>query len=209
MITKREIAWLIILMFVFEFIIFFPLKKEFNVLVIFVPPLIILTNLITKKIFSNYFSIKIEQGVWKVQRWGFYTRSYFKKPILAGLIFPFLISLISLGSIRILTFFQFEPKNFYEKRILKQRGAKRKSEMNESDIGLTAAYGFYSLLFLSFIGILIRFPELAKYPIYYNLWNLLPLSNLDGAKVFYGTILNWGILIILNLLFLILVLMIF
>lgn len=200
MFTQKEIAWIVIVIIVFEFIIIFPLQKDFNPIILAIPPIIIFTSIIAKKIAANFFNIKIEHEIWKIQRWGFYKRSHIKKPIHIGLIFPFIISIISLGLVKMLLFLQFKVDNVYEKRILKERGFKRKSEINDSDAGFTAAWGFYSLILLAFIGAVFRFPELVKYSIYYSMWNLLPIANLDGSKLFYGTITSWIFILIINIL---------
>ncbi len=197
MFTKKEVAWILIAVIIFEFIIIFPLQKEFNLFVLLVPPIILLTNIISKKMVSGVFSIKIEHEIWKFQRWGVYKRSHFKKPIPIGLVIPFTLSILSLGLIKMLVLIQFQAENIFEKRVLKQIGFKRKSEINDSDLGFTAAVGFYSLIVLAIIGTIIGFPELTKYSIYYCLWNIIPFGNIDGSKVFYGSLINWTLILIL------------
>lgn len=201
MFNKKEVAWILIAIIIFEFIIFFqsPITKKINTLVAFVPILIILFNVIAKKISSEYYSIKIEHKIFEFQRFGFYERSKFNKPVKVGLILPFFLSLLSLGTIRMLTFLQFDVKNIPEKRILKQRGYKRKTDLNDSDPAFTAAWGFFSLLLLALFGIIIKFPELTTYSIYYGAWNLIPFGNLDGLKIFFGSVLTWSILAIIYL----------
>ncbi|MFA5857045.1 MAG: hypothetical protein WC867_06800 [Candidatus Pacearchaeota archaeon] len=94
------------------------------------------------------------------------------------------------------TFLQFDAKNIPEKRILKERGYKRKTEINDSDLGFTSAWGFFSLIILAIIGPIIDFTELSKYSIYFGLWNMIPFSNLDGTKLFFGSVLTWAVLLI-------------
>lgn len=205
MFTLKEVAWLIIAIIIFEFIIIFPLQKDFSPIIMIVPPLIILFNVIPKKFVGKILSIKVEHKIWEFQRWGLYRRSSLKKPAPIGLFLPFVMSIFSLGLIRMFTLLQFDAKNIHEKRILKQIGFKRKSEINDFDLGFTAAAGFYSLLILALIGFLINFHELTKYTIYYGIWNLIPFGRLDGTKLFYGTVLNWGIIFILNVIALVLI----
>ena len=168
--------------------------------------IIIVTNLATKKITSKHYAIKIEHDLWKLKRWNYYERSYFKKPFPIGLIAPFFLALFSLGYLKPFTFFQFDAENLPEKRLLKSRGqkrAQRKEEINEEDLGYTAASGFYALLLLALIGFLIKpyFPnfgiELTKYSIYFGIWNLLPIGQLDGSKMFFGTTILWTFLLII------------
>lgn len=199
MFTAKEVAWLIIVIIIFEFIIIFPLQKDFNPIIVVVPPLIILFNVIPKKFVGKILNIKVEHKIWEFQRWGLYRRSALKKPIPMGLFLPFVLSIFSLGLIRMFTLLQFEAANIREKRILKQLGFKRKPEINDFDLGFTAASGFYSLLILAAIGFLAGFHDLAKFTVYYSIWNLIPFGRLDGTKLFYGTVLNWGIIFILNI----------
>lgn len=213
MFTKKELVWIIVMLIVYEFIIIFPSSftppNTFSPLILLVPIMILLTSIVSKKIAADYFSIKIEHKVWEFQRWGYYRRSQFKKPVQIGLILPFILSILTLGMVRMFTFFQFEVENIHETRILKQKGLKRKEEINESDIAFTAAWGFLSLLILAIIGALpgIReiFPELSKYAIYFGFWNLLPVSQLDGNKLFFGSVLTWTFLTVLYVIGLILV----
>jgi len=196
MLTKKELVWMIIVIIIMEFIILFPLPEKMNILIILVPIIIIFTSVFAKKIASGFFNIKIEHKIWEFQRYGFYRRSILKKPFPIGLIFAILLSIISLGMIRSFLFLQFESENIPEKRILKKRGLKRKLEINDSDLGLTAAWGFYSLLVLALIGSIIKFPDLARYSIFYGIWNLLPVGQLDGTKLFFGSLFNWIMLVV-------------
>ena len=215
MFTKKELVWIIVMLIVYEFIIIFPSSftppNTFNPLILLAPIIITFTSIISKKIAAGFYNIKIEHKVWEFQRWGWYRRSHFKKPVQIGLILPFVLSILTLGIVRMFTFFQFEVENIHETRILKQKGLKRKEEINESDIAFTAAWGFLSLIILAIIGILPGisniFPELSKYAIYFGFWNLIPLSKLDGNKVFFGSILTWTFLAIVYVIALILVIL--
>lgn len=205
MFTKKEITWIIIAVIIFTFIISLGFPENYNPLLLLIPLIIILTSVISKKIASKFYSIEIEHKIWEFKRWGFYERSKFKKPIPIGLILPFFLSLLSLGTIKMLIFLQFEAKNISEKRILKKQGGIRRFkriEMNELDCAMTAAWGFYALLALAIIGLIIKVPELTKYSIYYTLWNLIPISNLDGAKLFFGSSLSWAFITIVYIIFL-------
>ena len=191
---QREIAWIIIAIILFEFIIFFPKYNLITPSLILAPILIILVFVLSKKIVAPHFSIKIEHKIWEFERFGWYKTSKLEKPFQIGLILPILISILTLGFLKPLLFLQTEIENIPEKRLLKKRGLTRKLEINESDISSTCAVGFYSLILLAIIGILIDYRELARYAIFYGFWNLIPFGNLDGTKLFFGSIVNWIIL---------------
>jgi len=208
--SKKEMVWIIIIAIISSFISFLPIIPDpiiiFSTLLIFF--MILLVNFYAKKLGANIHSLKIEHKIWELTTVGFTKRSHFKKPIPIGLILPFFISIFSLGNIKPYTFFQYEYENKSSRRMLKAVGWKkalRKEYVNEYDFAMTAAYGFFSLIILTLIGYFIYFfdikfgYDLAKFSIYYGLWNLVPVSNLDGAKVFFGSFIMWSFLIILFL----------
>lgn len=190
MFTKKEVIWILISLIILEFIIIFP-NEDISIYLMLAPVLAVLVSVMTKKLAADYFNIKIEHKIWEFQRWGFYERSHFKKPFPIGLVLPFFLSIFSLGAIKFLAILQFDATNLPRKRILKRHGIERRSEMNDSDLAFTAAWGFYSLVLLSVIGILIKSPEIARYSIFYGAWNLIPFGKLDGNKLFFGSLFNW------------------
>jgi hypothetical protein len=125
-----------------------------------------------------------------------------------GLILPFFFSIISLGIIKPFMLLQFNAENIMKKRIQRARGEGmyRRTEINESDLGFTSAWGFWALILLAIIGYFLKQPELTKYSIYYGIWNLLPLGQLDGMKLFFGSLINWILLVIVYIVSLIIVL---
>lgn len=206
--TKKEITWVIISIFIMGFIISFSLTPTFTPKILLISAIIILTSVITKKTAGNYFAINVEHNIWEFKQFWVTKRSHFKKPIPIGLIFPFFISIIALGIIKPFTLLQFNVKNIKKKRILRSRGQGpyRREEINESDIGFTSAWGFWALILLAIVGSYLKQPELTKYSIYYGIWNLIPLGQLDGMKLFASSLINWVLLAITYLVSLIIVL---
>jgi hypothetical protein len=224
MFTKKELTWLIIVIIIFEFIIALGFDSKTGYLILdlkrpqkfLVPILIIFVTVIAKKIAAPHYNIKIEHSGWKIQRFGYYSRSYLKKPFPLGVVLPFFMAFFSLSFVKPLTFLQFDAEDDFRKRIQKRYGdiKFRKVYMNESDLNLTAFWGFFSLIILSIIGIIINiiinksYPghydiynikELATFPLYYCFWNLVPWENLDGLKVFIANFFTWCFLVILSL----------
>jgi hypothetical protein len=206
--TKKEVVWIIIAILIMGFMISFSLSPTYSPHILLISAIIILTSTITKKIAGEIFNIKVEHKVLDFQRWGYYKRSHLKKPVPMGVILPFFISIISLGIIKPFTLLQFNAENLTKKRIQRARGDRtyRRTEINESDLGFTAAWGFWALILLAIIGFYLKQPELTKYSIYYGIWNLIPLSNLDGTKLFFGSLINWILLAIVYIISLIVIL---
>ena len=208
--SQKELTWMIVCIFIATFVTLLP-KISTDPLII-LPRLCIITviiffSCIFKKRTAGIHALKIEHTIWKFSRYWFYESSHSKKPFPIGLIVPFFIAIFSLGYVQPLTFLQFESENISSIRLLRARGYKRalrKELINEADLANTSAAGFYALTLLALFGyilfkidILFGF-DLAKYAIMYNLWNMLPVSNLDGTKLFFGSMLQWVFLVVLN-----------
>ena len=54
-------------------------------------------------------------------------------------------------------------------------------------------------LVLAVVAYIIGQPDLARYSIYFSVWNLLHLGQLDGTKIFFGSRILWVVLFILSL----------
>jgi hypothetical protein len=206
--TKKEIVWVIIAILIMGFMISFSLSPTYSLKILLISAIIIITSVLTKKIAGEFFNIKVEHKTLEFQRWGYYKRSHFKKPIPLGLIIPFFFSVITLGMIKPFTLLQFDAENLYKKRIQRARGESeyRRTEINESDLGFAVAWSMWALILLAIIGFFIKQPELTKYSIYYGCWNLIPLSNLDGIKLFFGSFINWCLLVLVYIIALVIVL---
>ena len=206
MFTTKEVIWVLIAILIGGFVIGLSSSLRPSLIGLLWVAIIILVSVTAKKITAPIYSLKIEHKVWGWQRWGWYERSEFKKPMPLGIIFPFFISVLSLGIIKPLTLLQFDAENLTKSRVLKKRGTYRYSEINEGDLAFTAAWGFWALLLLSIIALLIKQPELMRYSIYYGLWNLIPFGQLDGSKLFFGSLINWILLVIVYIISLIVIL---
>src|SRR3989344_5153389 len=92
--------------------------------------------------------------------------------------------------------FEVKPTTY---RAAKRHGLYSYSEMTEAHIGYIAAVGILANLFFAFIGYLLGFSEFSRLSIFYVFFNMLPFSDLDGNKVFFGNIILWSFLAALTL----------
>jgi Zn-dependent protease len=84
----------------------------------------------------------------------------------------------------------------------KRHGMYSFSEMTEEHIGKIAAAGIFANLFLAVLFYLIGgdFGTLfAKLNIWFVFFNMIPLSDLDGNKIFFGNIILWSFLAVITL----------
>ena len=180
----------------------FAFKAQWNNLALsFAFSIIIITlSVLTKKIIANLLDADIEQEIWQMKNFGFTPEFQFKKPMPAGIIFPLILTLFSLGTLK------FSALLTYEARALKHRAAKRFgyysfTEMTDWHHALIGASGIVILLLLSLIVYLLPYNlgYLAKLSIYYALSNLIPISKLDGSQIFFGSRILWTALATITL----------
>lgn len=199
--TKKEIISVLIVTLIIAFSsnLFLHGTAPFlwTLLAVFV---VILVNIIAKKIAGFYLETDVESGFWEVYWVGFKPQQHFKKPFPLGAFLP-LVSKIILFPVAGLVWmaslvFEVKPKVH---RAARKHGLYSFSEMTESHIGYIAAAGIAVNLLFAVIGYLIGFSEFSRLNIYYALFNMLPISNLDGNKVFFGSIALWSTLAVLVL----------
>jgi hypothetical protein len=162
---------------------------------------LVFLHVVAKKIAAYLLDADVEHRVWSVYRYGYKARWHFKREIPFGIAIPLLFTAISLG------FVKFMGLLTYETRVLKIRAAKRfgqysYTEMSEWHNGLIGAAGIVALLFLAVIAYF--FPQLeylSKLSVYYAFWNLLPISDLDGTQIFFGSRILWATLALITAVF--------
>jgi len=205
MFKLKEAAHLVIVAILFAFVIGIEsiVSKDLAAFLVYllIAFIIIFVSVFAKKLFAYSREIEIEQKILHWRRWGWYERSYFKKSLPAGLILPFVLVWITYpyyGFIKMLTFLQFDPQPTTA-RAAKRHGLYRYSELTEWHIAAIAGIGIFASLVLSVFAYIFNFPNLARYSIYYAAWNLLPLGQLDGSKLLFGSRRLWVLLAILVL----------
>ncbi len=195
MLNKKEIISIIIVTIILAFAI--SLIESFKIflyalLSVF---LVILINIFAKKIISFYFDSEIEIKLWEIKRYGFKAHQHFKKSFPAGAFLPIIskIVLFPFNSFVWMASLVFDVKAKIYKAA-KRHGLYSFSEMTEFHLGLIAAAGIFANLIFAIIGYLLGFSEFAKLNIYYAFFNMLPISDLDGNKIFFGSIILWSFL---------------
>lgn len=178
----------------------FILKGNYILLtqIFFFSIIIIFVTVFSKKAMAYSLDSGVEHEIW--QSTFELTPQRSAKDYPAGVIMPILLSLITLGKLKFLALLT------YEARALKHRAAKRfgyysYTELTDWHNGLIGAAGIFSLLLLAIIAYLTGYEYLAKIATFYAFWNLLPISKLDGAQIFFGSKVLYSILAIVTLIF--------
>ena len=193
MLNLKEISP--ILMVVLIITLAFGLFKNFSgflytLLAVF---LIFLINILAKKITSFYLDSEIEIGMWNIKRYGFKPSRSFKRPFPSGILFPIIFAAITLGNFIWMASLVFEVKPKIS-RAAKRHGLYSYSEMTEAHIGFIAATGVIANLVFAVIGYIAGFPEFSKLSIFLAFFSMIPISNLDGNKIFFGSLVMWSFL---------------
>lgn len=154
----------------------------FNLIIV---ALVIILNILAKKAVAYFYEAKIEHKAWTIQRFGFGREQHFNKPVPAGIIIPFFLSIVTLGYWIWMAVLEFDIYSTTA-RAAKQHGMHRFTEITEIHLGLIAASGVVINLIAAVIGYIIGFPEFSRLSIYYACYSMIPLGNLDGAKIFFS-----------------------
>tara|TARA_B100000315_G_C14401698_1_gene506776 strand:- start:18 stop:644 length:627 start_codon:yes stop_codon:yes gene_type:complete len=193
MLDKKELSAIgiitLILAFVFSFTGTVDTFFYFLVMIFFV----IMLNIFSKKISSYYLDSEIEVKFWEIKRFGFKPNRHFKRAFPSGILFPLITAAASLGYFIWMAslVFDVKPKVY---RAAKRFGLYSFSEMAEWHIGLIAASGVLINLIFGVLGYFIGFSDFARLNIYYAFFNMIPLSDLDGNKIFFGSFVLWSFL---------------
>lgn len=155
--------------------------------------LIISLNTVVKKLVAYYLDSGIEVKIWGIKRFGFKPDKEFKKPFPAGIFLPIIISAITFGNAIWMASLVFEvkPKTY---RAAKRHGLYSYSDITEYQIGLIAATGIVANLLLAILGYFAGWSILTRLNIWYAFFNLIPISDLDGNKIFFGNLVMWSFL---------------
>jgi hypothetical protein len=163
----------------------------------FIIPLIIITVFVTaQKVTANYIDVAIEIKTWELKRFWYTTWAELKKAAPLGIILPLLLGFLSGGMIKMLALLQFHATELPSK-VAKKYGIRRIMHIMEWDDALVGFYGILSVCILAIVSskilpifissTLFSFASLAKFSLYYAIWNLVPLSKITGSKIFFGS----------------------
>ena len=168
--------------------------------------IIIIINVLAKKIVAYYFETDIKVKFWTLYQYGIRKDMHFKKPV-PMVWFPLLITLFSKGLIFWLGILEFDVKAKPE-RASRRHGLYRFTQVTEWDIALITVWAMAANLIVAIVAYIAGFELFAKLSIYFIAWSIIPFGRLDGAKIFYASrglwitiftvaviVLGWGLLI--------------
>lgn len=203
--TKEIYPILIAILVLFVVLGFgFIIQKDFTILaqVLLFAVIIIVVHVFAKKIMAFLLDADVEHKIWGVSRFGFKPKNHLKGEAPAGIILPLLFTLITLGT------FRFSSILTYEAKATKYRAARRfgfysYTELTDFHNALIGASGILAILLLSLITYFLpgNFEYLARAAAFYAFFNMLPISNLDGTQIFFGSRVLYTTVAILTIIF--------
>ena len=192
MLEKKEIGTLLLITVILALTISF-LKLDIFMGILLAVFLVLLFNVAAKKIAAFYLESRIEIKPWLIERYGFKKQEYFKRPFQIGIFLPIIVALVSVGNLFWMASMIFDVKpEVY--RASKRHGLYSFSEMTEAHIGMIAAAGVLINLVVAVIAYFLGFPLFARLNVYYAFFSMIPLSDLDGNKIFFGNTVLWSFL---------------
>lgn len=196
------IAAIIILMVVFGFSSVIKGDMLTLGLIAIFAAIIILVSVFVKKLVAYMLDANVEHELWRVYRYSWKPSGHFDEPMPAGIILPLILTLFSWGALKFCAILT------YETRALKYRAAKRFgmysfTEMTEWHNGIIGASGIIALLLIAIITYFLpmNLGILTKMATFYAFWNMIPISNLDGTQIFFGSRTLYSILAVITLIF--------
>jgi len=156
---------------------------------------VVVSNIAAKKFIAYHLDSEIEMKIWEIRQYGFKISQHLKKPFPLGAFLPIVSKLVLFPITNFVWMaslvFDVKPRIY---KAAKRYGLYTFSEMTEYHLGLIAASGIAINLVLAVIGYLVGFQTFARLSIYYAFFNMLPVSDLDGNKIFFGNLVLWGFL---------------
>jgi len=210
MLNQKEITTIIILTIILAFVISLVETLELFLYALLSVFLIFIINITAKKVASFYFDTEIEIKLWEIKK---HNPSHkLKRPFPIGAFLPIIMKVLSIGYLNWMALFLFLMLNQKFTKPQKDTGFYTFSEISEFHIGLIAAAGIILLnLIFAIIGYFIGLPEQMNFvtlSIWFVFFNMLPISDLDGNKIFFGNLTLWSFLasiVLIGLLYSILV----
>jgi hypothetical protein len=157
-------------------------------------------SILAKKVAAYSCEADITTKFWEFYRYGFKREKHLKRPT-PMLWLPIILTLFSGGAFWWMGILEFDVKAKPE-RVSRRHGLYRFSEMTERHVGRIALWGVIACLVLSLSGYLLGLEYFAKLATFYAVWSIIPISSLDGTKIFFGNRGTWTAITILTLFFL-------
>ena len=163
--------------------------------------IILIINILTKKSVGYYLETKVKTKFWSIYQYGFRKDMHFKKP-LPMLWLPLIITLFTKGIFPWLGILEFDVEAKTE-RVSKRHGLYRFTQVTEWHMAWITVWALIANFATAIIAYIAGFELFTKLSIYFIAWSVIPLSKLDGSKIFFSSRTLWSIVFTIAMLTLI------
>ena len=132
------------------------------------------------KLASSYFKQDSRFKLWDFTQFLFAEKRHFKKPLPIGIFVSLLITLMSNGAIFFTAISTFQTSH-------KKTIGRKFPNISEREIALIGIYSLLANLILLIIFKLLGIQQGLLINSWFILWNLLPISDLIGSQIFFGS----------------------
>lgn len=169
----------------------------------------ILTHELAHKLAARYFNVECEHRVWSIHKYWFSKATsierikFFGKHIKSfplGIFIAIFLMLISYGKL----FFS-AVSTFVINETTERRAGRWRQSVTEYQVAIIAIAGIFANLILLFIFNILGIQEGVLINSWFILFNLLPISTLTGAKIFYNSIPIYIFIVLFSILCILLV----
>lgn len=199
MLKLKEAVFIIIASAVIGYVIAFPVMEWGPWLTYsLIGSLVIIVNVIAKKIAAYKLGCEVEIQPWQVRRYWFYESAYLRYPFPMWIVWPVFLVWMTLGKVWWLVVTTFEV---YATR---SRVGRKFAELTEWDVALISAAGIVANLILAVISASLGHQRFAFINLWFVFFNLLPFPAYDGGRIFFGEFLFYIFIATLSVVVLIL-----
>ncbi len=196
MVTKAEIVPIVIAIILLGIVLGLRDLGRIPVFILFAA-IVVAANIAAKEVMAYILDAGLSINFWHFQRYGFRRHEHMEKPFPIGIVAPIITALVTFGYVVWSAVLQYDVYAL-KSRVSKRFGPYKFSEMTDFHVGLIGAAGIIVNLFIALIAYVIGFEELALINLYYAFFNLIPISNLDGTRIFFGNMILWFALAIVT-----------
>lgn len=197
---KEEIAHVLTAILVFTVVLSVGnlLDGNYNYLgVAFASSVVIISASIAgKKFMAHLLDSDVSHRIWFSNRFG---PNLLSRPFPSGIVFPLLLSLVTFGFVKMGSILEYET-SAKKIRAAKRFGYYSYAEMTDWHNALIGTAGMIVTLIVMVASYLLDFEPTAKAAALFMFWNMIPMANLDGTQIFFGSKTLWTIMGLLALL---------
>ena len=148
-----------------------------------------------QKLASLFYDCTSELHLWTVRQFGLRQWQHFRFDFPFWFIVPAVLAVITFP----FTLVKWLAVTTFEATPLPSRIRRRYAEITEWHLALIATGGLFMNAILALVSQIAGWNDFAMLNLYFILFNLVPLSKLDGSKIFFGSPMLWIFAVVFTL----------